>query len=342
MIHKDNEGLEMLESIRTNNFKIGLGVDCALDEYVRYKQTQFTVLAGHANVGKTTAILYYFLLLALKHGKKFIIFSSENDVWSIKDDLITFKIGKSIKGITPKELKAQNYWVNKHFKFIDADEFLLKNKRLMNFRDIFSTTFEAYGLHDFDADALVIDPYNSLGRVEDIKGNTHEYDYQVMGEFRAWCKQQDKALYLLAHGNTEALRKVYNKSHEFEGHTIPLQSADIEGGGKFVNRCDCFIVIHRMPQHDELWNQTEWRVMKNKVNKTGGKQTFKDNPVIMEMGNTSSTFSCYVRQTNRDCPPPSVIDPINLIKEKQQQPKKIEFNTNFENESNLSNSDIPF
>ena len=336
MIHKDKEGLEMLESIRTNKFKLGLGVGCDLDDYVRYKQTQFTIFAGHANVGKTTAILYYFLVLALKHRKKFIIFSSENDVWSIKDDLITFKLNRKINGLTLEELKKENDWVNKHFKFIDADEFAIQGKRLMNFRDIFKTTYEAYGLHNFDADALVIDPYNSLGRVEDLKGNTHEYDYQVMGEFRAWCKQQDKALYLLAHGNTEALRKVYNIKHEFAGHTIPLQSADIEGGGKFVNRCDCFVVIHRMPQHDELWNQTEWRVMKNKVNKTGGKQTFKDNPVIMEMGKGGTNFDCYVRQTDRDIPPVNIIDPVQALKPKVKEVqvnKFIEPNMSFEEQT---------
>jgi len=300
MIHLNTEGLDMLESIRTGNFKLGEGVDCDLDEYLRYKTTQFTVIAGHANTGKTTAILYYFLLLALIHDKKFIIFSSENDVWSIKDDLITFKLGNKIKGISTEELSKENKWVNKHFK----------NKRLMNFRDIFKADIEVYNKQGFKSDALVIDPYNSLGRVEDIRGNTHEYDYQVMGEFRAWCKQQNKALYLLAHGNTEALRKVYNKSHEFEGHTMPLQSADIEGGGKFVNRCDCFIVIHRMPQHDELWNQTEWRIMKNKVNKTGGKQTFKENPIVMEMQLDGSSFTCYTRQTDRSIEPINVVNPI--------------------------------
>jgi len=332
MIHENSEGLEMLESIRTDKFKIGLGIDCDLDEYLRYKQTQFTVIAGHANTGKTTAILYYFLLLSLKHNKKFIIFSSENDVWSIKDDLMTFKLGKKIKGITPEELKAENKWINNHFKFIDMDGFMVKYKRLMNFRDIFKSDIDVYNSQGFVSNALIIDPYNSLGRVEDIKGNTHEYDYQVMGEFRAWCKQQNKALYLLAHGNTEALRKVYNKSHEFEGHTMPLQSADIEGGGKFVNRCDCFVVIHRMPQHEELWNQTEWRIMKNKVNKTGGKQTFKENPIIMEMGDNGSNFLCYTRQTDREISPTNVVDPINsIIKSVPSFTNNLKPNVNFEN-----------
>ena len=332
MIHSDDAGLDMLNNIRTGNFKQGDGIGCDLDVHLRFKKTQFTVIAGHANTGKTTAILYYFLLLALKHDKNFMIFSSENDVWSIKDDLITFKTGQGIKGMDKEKLILENDWVNKHFKFLDGDAYFSKNKKLMNFRDIFQSTTEAYGLHRFDPDALVIDPYNSLGRVDDIKGNTHEYDYQVMAEFRTWCKLQGKALYLLAHGNTEALRKVYPRSHEFEGHTMPLQSADIEGGGKFVNRCDCFVVIHRMSGHPELWNQTEWRIMKNKVNKTGGKPTFKDNPVIMEMGRDFASFNCYIRQTDRNEPPPSFINPIEELKgeDKQTTFKPMSPNQDFE------------
>ena len=87
---------------------------------------------------------------------------------------------------------------------------------------------------------------------------------------------------MLAHGNTDALRKVFAKGHDFEGYPMPLVSADIEGGGKFVNRCDNFIVLHRMTQHKELWMQTEWHITKVKNTKTGGKPTYKQNPVIFE------------------------------------------------------------
>jgi len=321
MIHNKDAGLEMLENIRTGNFKQGEGIGCDLDNHVRFKPTQFTVIAGHANTGKTTAILYYFLLLAMKHKKKFIIFSSENDVWSIKDDLITFKTSKRIADMEYDELIIENDWINDHFRFIDGEEFFAKSKRLMNFRDIFKQVNEAYGTLRFDPDALVIDPYNSLGKADDIKGNTHEYDYQVMAEFRIWCKQQNKALYLLAHGNTEALRKVYARGHEFESNTMPLMAADIEGGGKFVNRCDLFIVIHRMTGHEELWNQTEWRVMKNKVNKTGGKPTFRNNPIIFQMNENNSSFVCYTRNTDRNQPPISPIDPIKALKPKTDKPQ---------------------
>ena len=70
----------------------------------------------------------------------------------------------------------------------------------------------------------------------------------------------NKTIYLLAHGNTEALRKTYAKDHDFFRHPIPLMASDIEGGGKWVNRADDFVVIHRLTQHESEWMKTEIHV----------------------------------------------------------------------------------
>ena len=104
MILEDNGGKKYLDSIRDGSFKLGLGIDCPLDQYIRYKQGTFNVMAGHANVGKTKFILYYYLCLAIKHDKKFLIFSAENSTGGIKRDLIQLHSGKQLK-----ELDEQQY-----------------------------------------------------------------------------------------------------------------------------------------------------------------------------------------------------------------------------------------
>lgn len=304
IIHKDTAGLDYLKSVRNGTFKLGLPIDCDLDIHLRYKQNNLNVFAGHANVGKTLGILYYFTCLAIKHKLKFLVFSSENEVGGIKDDLISLYSGQQVKDLSDSDFEYAHYFVNEHFKFYDADGFFKKHGRLMNFRDVLEETKN----HTFHS--LVIDPYNSLGKVETIKGNTHEYDYQVMAELRIWCKNNNKSLYLLAHGNTEALRKVFPKDHDFAGYPIPLLSADIEGGGKFVNRCDNFVVIHRMTQHPSEWNKTEWHITKIKATKTGGKPSFKDNPVIFEAQRNMLSFKVYVRERNFE-PPTEWKDPLS-------------------------------
>ena len=296
IIHKETAGLDYLQSIRDGSFKLGLGIDCDLDIHLRYKQNNLNVFAGHANVGKTLGILYYFTCLAIKHKLKFLVFSSENEVGGIKDDLISLYTGQQVKELNDVDFDYAHYFVNEHFKFFDADNYFKEHNKLMSFRDILKECSN----HNFHS--LVIDPYNSLGKADDIKGNTHEYDYQVMAELRIWCKNNNKSLYLLAHGNTEALRKTFPKGHEFEGFPIPLLSADIEGGGKFVNRCDNFVVIHRMTQHPSEWNKTEWHITKIKSTKTGGKPSFKDNPVIFEAQKNMLSFKVYIRQSNFEAP----------------------------------------
>lgn len=328
MIQKETAGLQYLRSVRDGSFKLGLGIDCDLDIHLRYKKTDFNVIAGHANVGKTLGILYYFTCLSIKHGLKFAIFSSENEIGGLKDDLISLYTGTAVKDLSEQDFEYAHYFVNEHFKFFDSDRFFYENKRLMNFRDIIEVT------NELEIDSLVIDPYNSLGKVETIKGNTHEYDYQVMSELRMWCKNEKKALYLLAHGNTDALRKVFAKGHDFEGYPMPLVSADIEGGGKFVNRCDNFIVLHRMTQHKELWMQTEWHITKVKNTKTGGKPTYKQNPVIFEAQKNMLNFLVYLRPDILDQPPLNAVDPLNLNREvdkiEEEVFGKIQPNTDFE------------
>ena len=296
MIYNETAGLNHLEKIRNGTFKLGLGIDAPIDDYLRFKNTDLVVMAGHANVGKTLSILYYFTCLAIKHDLKFAIFSSENDIGSIKDDIISLYTAKKVIDSSDSDFNYAHYWLNEHFKFFDSDKFFEENKRLMNHRDILSVTENLFATHDFKPNALVIDPYNSLGRDESITGNRHEYDYQVMSELRIWCKKNFISTYILAHGVTEALRKTHARGHNYENYSIPLLSADIEGGGKFVNRCDQFITIHRYTQHPTEWMKTEWHINKVKNTKTGGKPSFKENPIILEAKPNLLGFRIYVRK----------------------------------------------
>jgi hypothetical protein len=320
MILENNSGKQYLDSIRDGSFKLGLEIGCPLDNHLRYKQGTFNVMAGHANVGKTKFILYYYLCLAVKHSKKFLIFSAENSTGGIKRDLIQLHAGKQLKDLDEQQYEYHFNWIGEHFKFIDFEQFYRINKRFMNFRDVFKSALEDCQYFD----ALVIDPYNSLATCEDIKGNSHERDYAVASEFRMFCKQNNKSIYLLAHGNTEALRKVYPKGHDFESFPICLNSSDIEGGGKWVNRSDDFIVIHRMTQHESEWMKTEIHVKKIKENESGGTPTFLKNPVIFHMDKGGLSFNCYIRQTDYNIIPPNAKNPLSnmpIIEPKQTQLK---------------------
>ena len=100
-----------------------------------------------------------------------------------------------------------------------------------------------------------------------------QYDYEAASSLRQWAKQRDVAIWLNTHAVTQALRMKHAAGHEYAGHPIPPSSADIEGGGKFVNRADDFMVIHRYIQHPTEWMYNHIHIKKVKEVETGGRPT---------------------------------------------------------------------
>lgn len=263
---------QWIDLIQDGKIPQGLKIGCELDEYLNYKQGTFNVVLGHSNVGKTLFTLFYLLCVAVKHDKKILVFSSENTIHSLKYDLIALYGAKKIEDMTKQEQIKNRVEINKHFKFIDT-EYLYTYKDLIN----------CFEKHIKEFDCAVIDPYNSLVKPKDMRGNSHEQDYQIASEFRIFCRTNKKTLYICAHAATEALRKVYRNGHNYEGHVMPPNSADMEGGGKWVNRADDFIVLHRLTQHEQRWAITEIHVKKIKETRTGGRPTYFKEPVEFRM-----------------------------------------------------------
>ena len=59
-------------------YEVGLDTgDASMDEFFRYKK-EFTIINGHSNVGKTTMVLYLMVNAAIRHGWKWVVYSSEN------------------------------------------------------------------------------------------------------------------------------------------------------------------------------------------------------------------------------------------------------------------------
>jgi hypothetical protein len=67
------------------------------------------------------------------------------------------------------------------------------------------------------------------------------------------------------------------------GFPAAPNKADTEGGGKFSNRADEFLTIHRYVQHPTEYNVTQVHVRKVKETETGGRPTMLDEPVLFKM-----------------------------------------------------------
>lgn len=263
--------LDTLNDIRTGKIKEGLklGIE-EIDTYFRFKKG-FTVVLGHANTGKTQTMLYLMFLYTLKHKIKWLIFSSENAPASLYRKLIEFDTGLPINKIPEAELRKRLIRIAQYFQLIDPTD-------LYTYKTLLSEAKEIK--KEFNYDGFLVDPYNSL--VTDVgaaKLGKHEYDYLATTEFRQFCTEMDCALWLNTHANTEALRKQHTASHPYAGHPIPPMASDVEGGGKFINRANDFLVIHRYLAHPTDWMYSHIHIKKIKDIDTGGKPTMMDEPI---------------------------------------------------------------
>jgi hypothetical protein len=278
MIATTKDIQEKILDIKYGRIKEGLKIGIPeIDEYLRFKKANFNLIIGHANVGKTTIIIYLFVLWAIKHNLKFLVWSSENTPQSIVRKIIEFKMALPIQEANETLISEAINWCNEHFKIIDVEE-LYTYKQLIK---------EAEAVKDaWNYDALLIDPYNSLSKdakLQKLTGNSHDYDYQVASEFRLFAKKRDVTVFLNAHGVTNALRQVHPAGHEYQGLPKPLTMGDVEGGGKWGNRSDDIICIHRYTGSSTDWMYSVLSILKVKENETGGRPTPFDEPIKLRM-----------------------------------------------------------
>jgi hypothetical protein len=277
MIAQAKKLQDKILDIKYGRVKEGLKIGIPeIDEHIRFKRNTLAAI-GHANVGKTTTLIYFYVLWAKMHNLKFLIWSSENTPESILRKIIEFYMGKPIQKASDTLINNAVEWANSRFKIIDVED-LYTYKSLLK---------EAQHIKDaWNYDGLLIDPYNSLSKdaaILKMVGNSHDYDYQVLSELRIFSRKNDIQLCVNMHGVSSALRQVHHSGHEFEGLTRPLAMSDAEGGSKVSARFDDVWTLHRYVAHSTDWMYSHIHVQKVKENETGGRPTPYEEPISLKM-----------------------------------------------------------
>jgi len=277
MIAQAKKLQDKILDIKYGRVKEGLKIGIPdVDQFIRFKRNTLAAI-GHANVGKTTILIYFYVLWAKMHNLKFLVWSSENTPESILRKIIEFYMGIPIQTATDAQINNAVKWANSRFKIIDVED-LYTYKSLLK---------EAQQIKDaWCYDGLLIDPYNSLSKdaaILKMVGNSHDYDYQVLSEFRIFSRQNNIQLCVNMHGVSSALRQVHHTGHEFEGLTRPLAMSDAEGGSKVSARFDDVWTLHRYVAHSTDWMYSHIHVQKIKENETGGMPCFHEQPVSLKM-----------------------------------------------------------
>ena len=250
-----------------------------LDQYFKYKK-ELVILNGHSNVGKTTTALYLMVNAAARHEWKWMLYSAENRTASIKMTLMQMIADKQVGNMTYNERKTAYKWVTDHF-------FIIGNHKVYSYMDMIM--FMEKVVHHHKVDAVFIDPYNSLRldlRRSEMQ-NTHDYHYEAATAFLTFSNTHNIAVWLNMHAVTEAQRR-----KGADGLPEAPYAEDTEGGGKFVNRADCFVTIHRKVQAPDPHTRgmTEIHVRKVRETETGGQPTSIENPYRMTMNLSRTGF----------------------------------------------------
>ena len=280
-ISSDDEDFRWIDDYANGKIQVGLDTgDPNMDEYFRYKK-EFVIINGHSNVGKTTMALYLMVNAAVRHGWKWVVYSSENRTASLKMTLMQFACDRAIGDLNYQQRKDAYKWVNEHFTVIS-------NHQVYSYSDII--VFLEKIVRQQECDAVFVDPYNSLKIELSGNGNSHDYHYEAASQFLTFANANNVAVWLNMHAVTEAQRRKGD-----DGLPVAPYAEDTEGGGKFVNRADCFITIHRKvqaPDHN-VKKTTEMHVRKVREVETGGQPTPLDDPIMFTMNTSRTAFrSC--------------------------------------------------
>ncbi len=256
MLTKQGDTIQYLLDLKAGKIKAGLGIDCVLDNFLRFKRKQVNIILGHDNVGKTYWINWYFLCLALKHGLKFCLWSGENQKGQVLRDLIQLYAGEPFKNLTNNQIQSYLTYIEQFFIFVDNSK-LYKPLELL---EVFKES---------ECDVALIDPFTGLDREMSYEGN-----YTFMNKAREFVNKTGITLYINTHPNTESGRSgnLYTEG-EWKGHLKPPLKDHIEGGKAFLNRCDDMLVIHRLIKHEQMKYKTMISIEKVKDTETGGKIT---------------------------------------------------------------------
>lgn len=272
---EDDEIDQFIEDLRNNTVAMGVGIGLqSLDEYWVYKPKSFNMVGGISNIGKTDWMMWWMTILSKKHGFKWMIASMENEVGELIKIVMEYSIGKNITKMDDNEYLQSRAWAKQHFK-------VFSNKRTYTYKEILDAAQEELRKEAYAG--LLIDPQSALELdTSELKlYGEYRYHYRSATQFRIFTQKTGCSVYLVAHPNTEANKRMK------DGYQEAPYAADIEYGSMWQNRCDNSITLHRRINHPSEWMITEVHVRKIKAKYSGGNITKEP---IRLIRNSNCTF----------------------------------------------------
>lgn len=208
-----------------------------LDTHFKFKKGEITLLTGIGNHGKSTFLKYLLLLQAIGAGKKFAIFSPEEQAHEFYLDLADMYFGCSLSyKSAPRPSEARltdfiNSFLRKHFFFIypstDSPTPEYVKERFLEL------------IVKEKVDGVVIDPFNQMdNNYAKHGGKEDKYLEFMLAQFHRFALENQVYFIIVAHPTK--LRKP-EKDLDYPCPDV----FDVAGGAMWNNKMDNILVFHR-------------------------------------------------------------------------------------------------
>lgn len=214
------------------------------------------LFTGSPNAGKTTFVLFLYLLMSIKNGWRFCVWSPEMEdhekkIGFIQKDLI-YTLVWTLTGITPYEhfakkhgtdllkadqLKEISGWVNSHFFFIHAHT---------RTPDAIIEAFNAVK-EKHNVDGFLLDPWKSVKQEMTMRSDLWMED--TLMTFKEFSQETETALTYIVHP------KALHDYTDDDGNYRVITPFDLNGGAAWFNSMDVIASIRRLTSNSELYIQ---------------------------------------------------------------------------------------
>ena len=169
------------ESVK--NFHTQPGVFCGIDELsglLKWKKGFAYLFTGSPNAGKSTMVLFLYLLMSLRNGYKWCIWSPEMEdydkskihhvrdiintlVWTLSGKTPYENYAKShmVEQMNEADIKSLTNWVNEHFIFLHMNN-RTPSAIIEGFNDAKAK---------FNVDGFLIDPWKSVKQIMNMRSD---------------------------------------------------------------------------------------------------------------------------------------------------------------------------
>ena len=261
---------------RVKDIKTEIGKFCGINEIsdiFSWKKGFSYLFTGSPNTGKSTIVLYLFLVMSIRFGYKWCVWSPEmidsyaeqkSIIYHAKD--LIYLLVWTLEGKTPYEYYSQKHgceylqdissaynWVIDHFKFIHVND-----RTPAGLMEAFKEFNDKYNF-----DGFLIDPWKNVK--QDITTRSDIWLEDCLHEFKRFSLETNTILTFVVHP------KSLKDYKDADGNFRVITPFDLNGGAAWQNSMDVIISLRR------LENNTEWHTFKvRKQHLIGKRGTFEN------------------------------------------------------------------